>query len=107
MKPGLYYELEVLGNVSLLILKNFGFTSNVLILTAFELYRLAARIACRIEELTQITPSLPEEFKIKAQIELRALKVLNFQRQLRAEVCNDHFQQIHLAKFIISFKDCR
>ncbi|CAB3380991.1 Hypothetical predicted protein [Cloeon dipterum] len=48
--------------------------------------RVAASIAFRIEELTQIAPTLPEDLKIKAQIELRALKVLNIQRQLRAEI---------------------
>ncbi|GLH08877.1 ATP-dependent helicase brm [Gryllus bimaculatus] len=48
--------------------------------------RVAARIALRIEELTNLPTTMPEDLRIKAQIELRALRVLNFQRQLRCEV---------------------
>lgn len=46
--------------------------------------RVSARIANRMEELSN--SSVPENLKLKAEIELRALRVLNFQRQLRAEV---------------------
>ena len=31
---------------------------------------------------------MADDLKVKAQIELRALRLLNFQRQLRAEVSN-------------------
>lgn len=48
--------------------------------------RVATRIAHRIEELSNLPTSTPDDIRIKAEIELRALKVLNFQRQLRAEV---------------------
>ncbi|XP_069692754.1 ATP-dependent helicase brm-like isoform X2 [Periplaneta americana] len=48
--------------------------------------RLAARIAHRIEELNNLPMVMAEDLKIKAQIELRALRLLNFQRQLRTEV---------------------
>ncbi|PNF17190.1 ATP-dependent helicase brm [Cryptotermes secundus] len=48
--------------------------------------RLAARIAHRIEELNNLPTVMAEDLKIKAQIELRALRLLNFQRQLRTEV---------------------
>nr|CAD7452587.1 unnamed protein product [Timema tahoe] len=48
--------------------------------------RLAARVAHRIEELDELSTSLAEDTKIKAEIELRALRLLNFQRQLRYEV---------------------
>ncbi|CAG0919105.1 unnamed protein product [Notodromas monacha] len=49
--------------------------------------RLAARLAYRIEELTNIIPaSIPEDLKTKATIELKAIRLLNFQRQLRAEI---------------------
>ncbi|XP_073979169.1 ATP-dependent helicase brm-like isoform X2 [Rhodnius prolixus] len=48
--------------------------------------RVAARIVHRMEELNNLPATMPEDLRIKAQIELRALRVLNFQRQLRAEV---------------------
>lgn len=48
--------------------------------------RVAARIAHRIEELSNLPTTMSEDLRIKAQIELRALRVLNFQRQLRSEV---------------------
>ncbi|XP_055706641.1 ATP-dependent helicase brm isoform X3 [Phlebotomus papatasi] len=48
--------------------------------------RLATRIALRMEELTNLPTSMPEDLRIQAQIELRALRVLNFQRQLRSEI---------------------
>jgi SWI/SNF-related matrix-associated actin-dependent regulator of chromatin subfamily A protein 2/4 len=49
-------------------------------------YRVAARIAQRIEQLSNLPATLPEDLRVQAQIELRALRVLNFQRQLRSEV---------------------
>ncbi|KAM7286817.1 transcription activator BRG1 isoform X1 [Ixodes scapularis] len=48
--------------------------------------RLTSRIAHRIEELSKLPANLPEDLRRKAMIELRALRLLNFQRQLRAEV---------------------
>lgn len=48
--------------------------------------RVAARIALRIEQLSNLPITIPEDLRVQAQIELRALKVLNFQRQLRSEV---------------------
>merc|ERR1712228_966785 len=48
--------------------------------------RLAGRIAHRIDELTNLPMNMAEDVKIKAEIELRALRLLNFQRSLRAEV---------------------
>ena len=53
----------------------------------YSLYcRVAARIAQRIEQLSNLPTTIPEDLRVQAQIELRALKVLNFQRQLRSEV---------------------
>lgn len=52
----------------------------------FFLIRVSARIAHRIDELNNLPSSISEDLKLKAEIELRALQVLNFQRQLRAEV---------------------
>jgi len=54
--------------------------------THISVGRLAARIAHRIEELNNLPTVMAEDLKIKAQIELRALRLLNFQRQLRTEV---------------------
>ncbi|XP_017301972.1 ATP-dependent helicase brm isoform X3 [Diaphorina citri] len=54
-------------------------------LTARE-NRLANKIAHRIQELSNLPTTMSKDLRVKAQIELRALRVLNFQRQLRAEV---------------------
>nr|CAH7719640.1 unnamed protein product [Callosobruchus chinensis] len=48
--------------------------------------RVAARIAARMEQLTNLPSNMSEELRIQAQIELRALRCLNFQRQLRTEI---------------------
>jgi SWI/SNF-related matrix-associated actin-dependent regulator of chromatin subfamily A protein 2/4 len=48
--------------------------------------RLAARVAHRIDELSTLPVSMADDVRLKAEIELRALRLLNFQRQLRAEV---------------------
>lgn len=48
--------------------------------------RMASRMAHRMEELTNLPTSMPEDLRIRAQIELRALRNLNFQRQLRTEI---------------------
>lgn len=47
---------------------------------------MAARIAQRMEILSSLPTTMPEDLRLQAQIELRALRVLNFQRQLRGEV---------------------
>ena len=48
--------------------------------------RLAARIGHRIDELNNLPLNMAEDVKMKAEIELRSLRLLNFQRSLRAEV---------------------
>ncbi|KAJ1526334.1 hypothetical protein ONE63_009483 [Megalurothrips usitatus] len=48
--------------------------------------RLAARIALRLDELNNLPTNMDEDLRTKAQIELMALRLLNFQRHLRAEV---------------------
>merc|ERR1712083_806227 len=48
--------------------------------------RLAARIGHRIDELNNLPLNMADDVKMKAEIELRALRLLNFQRTLRAEV---------------------
>ncbi|CAG5131850.1 unnamed protein product, partial [Candidula unifasciata] len=48
--------------------------------------RVSARIAHRIQELSKMPTTMPEDLKIKGMIELRALRLLNFQRSLRTEV---------------------
>ncbi|PKU30015.1 hypothetical protein llap_19682 [Limosa lapponica baueri] len=50
------------------------------------LFRLQARIAHRIRELENLPGSLPPDLRTKATVELKALRLLNFQRQLRQEV---------------------
>lgn len=48
--------------------------------------RIATRIALRVQELQRLPATMPEDLRLQAAIELRALRVLNFQRQLRAEI---------------------
>ncbi|KAK7501203.1 hypothetical protein BaRGS_00007688 [Batillaria attramentaria] len=48
--------------------------------------RIAARISHRIQELSKMPATMAEDTRTQAMIELRALRLLNFQRQLRAEV---------------------
>lgn len=48
--------------------------------------RIASRIAHRMDELINLPTTMSEDVRMKAEIELRSLRVLNFQRQLRAEV---------------------
>ncbi|KAL4709787.1 hypothetical protein ACJJTC_001241 [Scirpophaga incertulas] len=48
--------------------------------------RIAARIAHRIEVLSNLPANIPDDLRLQATIELRALRVLNFQKQLRAEI---------------------
>ncbi|XP_032517257.1 ATP-dependent helicase brm [Danaus plexippus] len=48
--------------------------------------RIAARIAHRMEVLSNLPANISEDLRLQAQIELRALRVLNFQKQLRAEI---------------------
>merc|ERR1719367_2471493 len=47
---------------------------------------LASRVAHRIDELSNLPVNMADDIRRKAEIELRALRLLNFQRQLRAEV---------------------
>lgn len=54
--------------------------------TFISLPRLAARIALRMDELNNLPTNMDEDLRVKAQIELLALRLLNFQRHLRTEV---------------------
>lgn len=48
--------------------------------------RVAARIAARIEQVSNLPSDISDKLRMQAQIELRALRCLNFQRQLRNEI---------------------
>lgn len=48
--------------------------------------RLASRVSHRIVELSNLPVNMAEDVRTRAEIELRALRLLNFQRQLRADV---------------------
>lgn len=48
----------------------------------FLFCRLQARIAHRIQELENLPGSLPPDLRTKATVELKALRLLNFQRQV-------------------------
>eukprot|EP00794_Sanderia_malayensis_P007886 gene7886-8739_t len=49
-------------------------------------YRIQTRILSRIQELENLPGSIPDDMRKKALIELKALRLLNFQKQLRAEL---------------------
>ena len=46
------------------------------------LVRIQARIIQRIKELEGLPGSIPDDLRMKAMIELRALRLLNFQKQV-------------------------
>ena len=46
------------------------------------LFRVSARISHRIQELQSLPAVMAEDIKTKAMVELRALRLLNFQRQV-------------------------
>lgn len=48
--------------------------------------RVSSRIGHRIQELSKMPTTMPDDMKVKGMIELRALRLLNFQRSLRTEV---------------------
>ena len=48
--------------------------------------RISARIEQRIHEIESLPATLPEDLRVRAQIELRSLRLLGFQRQLRQDV---------------------
>lgn len=59
-------------------------TSHCLSFFLFLHSRLQARIAHRIQELENLPGSLAGDLRTKATIELKALRLLNFQRQVGA-----------------------
>uniref|UniRef100_A0A915NPB8 Uncharacterized protein n=2 Tax=Meloidogyne TaxID=189290 RepID=A0A915NPB8_9BILA len=48
--------------------------------------RIQNRIALRIKELTELTMDMPPHLRMNAEIELRALRLVNLQTQVRSEV---------------------
>lgn len=56
-----------------------------------------------MEILNSLSTTMPEDLRLQAQIELRALRVLNFQRQLRIEVSenflNSNFDLYNILTF--------
>ncbi|PIO65278.1 hypothetical protein TELCIR_13061 [Teladorsagia circumcincta] len=49
-------------------------------------YRIQNRVGLRIKELSNLPADLPPNLRIKAEIELRALRLVNLQAQVRSEV---------------------
>ena len=45
-------------------------------------FRIAARVSERIKELSKMPATMAEDVRIQAMIELRALRLINFQRQV-------------------------
>uniref|UniRef100_A0A9J8ABN4 SWI/SNF related BAF chromatin remodeling complex subunit ATPase 2 n=2 Tax=Cyprinus carpio TaxID=7962 RepID=A0A9J8ABN4_CYPCA len=82
--PSLIIQLQQKQNRITLIQKPQGLDP-VELLQERE-YRLQARIAHRIQELENLPGSLPPDLRTKATVELKALRLLNFQRQLRLDV---------------------
>lgn len=50
------------------------------------IFRIQNRIGSRLQELKEVPFDINENLRIKAEIELRALRLLNFQTQIREEV---------------------
>lgn len=57
-------------------------------------FRLQARITHRIAELENLPGSLAGDLRTKATIELKALRLLNFQRQVCATFCAPFTSQL-------------
>uniref|UniRef100_F6WMT5 HSA domain-containing protein n=3 Tax=Ciona intestinalis TaxID=7719 RepID=F6WMT5_CIOIN len=66
------------------IKKPEGIDPNLLLLEREN--RIEARIAQRISELQSVPANIPDDLRMKATIELKALRMLGFQKQLRQEV---------------------
>ena len=49
----------------------------------YDFGRIQARIVQRIKELEGLPGNLPDDLRLKAMIELRALRLLNVQKQVR------------------------
>ena len=45
-------------------------------------FRIAARVSERIKELSKMPATMAEDMRMQAMIELRALRLINFQRQV-------------------------
>ena len=65
-------------NVSSVVYCNAAVT---ILCTIFS-FRIQARIVQRIRELEGLPGSIPDDLRMKAMIELRALRLLNFQKQV-------------------------
>ncbi|KAI4459651.1 snf2/rad54 helicase family [Holotrichia oblita] len=60
--------------------------NNIILKDENNVYSVAARIAARMDQLCNLPTNMPDDLRIQAQIELKALRCLNFQRQLRSEI---------------------
>ena len=72
-----------------IVIPPFWFSTDVVALrhdSNLSIHRVTARIAYRVQELNTLPGNLPEDLRVKATIELRALRLLNFQKQLRQDV---------------------
>ena len=78
MHPGIQFRVSWL-----FILFSFKW---IIFIQTFTCPRIASRISARIVELKKIPAVLPDDLQTKALIEMRALRLLNFQRQLRHDV---------------------
>ena len=59
------------------------------------LFRIQARIVQRIRDLEGLPGSIPDDLRMKAMIELRALRLLNFQKQVcLQEYCNVLWKEV-------------
>ncbi|CAG9862723.1 unnamed protein product [Phyllotreta striolata] len=74
------------SNKELCLLNNKPSGVDPVVLLQEREYRVAARIAARIEQVSNLPTNMSEKLRLQAQIELRALRCLNLQRQLRNEV---------------------
>uniref|UniRef100_A0A1I7WLX4 Uncharacterized protein n=1 Tax=Heterorhabditis bacteriophora TaxID=37862 RepID=A0A1I7WLX4_HETBA len=69
-----------------LIRKKFNIEKFVIVNITSKKFRIQNRIGLRIQELSNLPADMPPNLRIKAEIELRALRLVNLQAQVRSEI---------------------
>ena len=69
--------------VSCLLIKNFVDAICTHLIFTQPYFRIQARITVRIHELEGMPLTLPDDLSLQATIELKSLRLLNFQKQVK------------------------
>ena len=70
---------------------------------AFVVFSLQTRIVTRLQELEQIPAQMSTQLRTRALIELKSLKLLQFQKQLRHEILQTMKVRFY---FCVNDNDC-